>query len=236
MKKDWINKNEWDALNAFQKKRHKIFCKKYKKQIKRYFMIDNIDNFDLIKPLLEFPDEDSFYFVQIIQRKKDGNNITGTNNTNRTIRTYRITSQEKLMKLKDEMIGLANYFNARVGINLNKRSFEKTAFNTLRKMAEQMHNKDYRNVRSAYDSACGLHNSSTDKLWILDIDDIGRKANDFILYAERECHPEGNLFVTTLPTKNGYHIIMRPFNTQKFSEKFPDIDIHKNNPTNLYIP
>ena len=29
------------------------------------------DNFDIIKPLLKFRSEDDFYFLQILQRKKD---------------------------------------------------------------------------------------------------------------------------------------------------------------------
>ena len=32
----WISKEEWDKLNAFQEIQHKKFCKKYKKQIRRY--------------------------------------------------------------------------------------------------------------------------------------------------------------------------------------------------------
>lgn len=37
-------------------------------------------------------------------------------------------------------------------------------------------------------------------------------------------------------TKSGYHLITKPFDMQVFRERFPDIDVHKNNPTNLYIP
>ena len=39
-----------------------------------------------------------------------------------------------------------------------------------------------------------------------------------------------------IPTKNGYHIITKPFNLKQFKDKYPDIDVHKNNPTILYIP
>ena len=33
---------------------------------------------------------------------------------------------------------------------------------------------------------------------------------------------------------NGIHLITTSFNLQQFKEKYPDIDIHKNNPTLLY--
>lgn len=196
-----------------------------------------IDNFDKISELLSFESEDDFYFVQILQRKKDNpGNINGSNNSSRLIKAYYITSVDKLMKLKDEMITFANHFNARVGINLNKRSFEKTAFNTLKKIADQMHNNNFKGVRSAYNTACGLHNPSSDKKWILDVDDKGRASNEILLFIERECQPIGDKFITIIPSKNGYHLITKPFDVSKFSKHFPEIEVHKNNPTALFIP
>ena len=41
-------------------------------------------------------------------------------------------------------------------------------------------------------------------------------------------------FVITVPTKNGWHIHTKPFNYTKIQEE--KIDMHKNNPTVLYIP
>lgn len=36
-------------------------------------------------------------------------------------------------------------------------------------------------------------------------------------------------------TAHGYHLITAPFNIEKFSNQFSDIDVHKNNPTLLYF-
>lgn len=199
-----------------------------------------ISNFELIKPLLKFESEDDFYFVQILQRKKDNPNIVkGSNNNNRLIKAYYIKSIEHLDKYKDEMIALANLFNARIGINLNKRSFYKTAFDTLLKMANQMHNRDFTNTSKAYNSACGIHNGHEDKVWLLDIDtkedfDLSTK---IVKYLNDICEPIGrDKLIAVIPSRQGYHLIVKPFNTERFSEQFPDIGIHKNNPTNLYIP
>ena len=46
-----------------------------------------IDNLELIKPLLEFNKENDFYFIQILQRKKDNPEVNGLNNS-RTVKSY----------------------------------------------------------------------------------------------------------------------------------------------------
>jgi len=193
-----------------------------------------INNFDLITDILSFNSPDEFYFVQIIQRKKDNPGTSGRNNKNRTVKSYRITSTEMLLDLKEEMIELAKVFNARVCINLNKRSFEKTAFNTLEKIAGQMQNRDYKSVKSAYDSCCGIHNSATDKLWLLDIDDILEVPVSLITDIN-QCIPVGIKLIAIIPSKTGLHLITKPFDLRTFTNEHPEIEVHKNNPTNLYI-
>ena len=58
------------------------------------------NNFDQIRDLLKF-ESDYFYFIQIIQRKKENPEL-GANN--RIIRSYNISSLEKFDKYKDEII------------------------------------------------------------------------------------------------------------------------------------
>jgi hypothetical protein len=191
-----------------------------------------VDNFEQIKSLLKFDDEDQFYLVQIIKRKKDNKEL-GSNS--HVVKFYYIKSAEDLDKNKEEMVLLANFHNARVCVNLNKRSFEKTAFHTLKKITDQILNKDFKNVRKAYNSVCGMHAGELDKTWIIDIDEKGRCANQ-VLKDLDEIQPIGDKLIAIIETKNGVHLITRPFNIQKFKEWFPDIDVHKNNPTIIYIP
>ena len=47
-----------------------------------------IDNFELILDQLSFDNRDEFYFVQIIQRKKDGNDGLHVRNGYRLIKSY----------------------------------------------------------------------------------------------------------------------------------------------------
>lgn len=199
-----------------------------------------INNFDQIRQLLKWDSDDEFYFVQILQRKKDNpDNIHGSNNSSRLIKAYYIDSLEKFDKQKEEMIALADMFNARVGINLNRRSYYKTAFNTLQTMANQMHNKEFKYLYRSWNTACGIHNSVEDKIWLLDFDYKPISADWEInirgyLYSQQ---PIGvDKVLAFIPSKSGIHVITKGFDTRKFSVDFPDVEIHKNNPTNAYIP
>lgn len=202
-----------------------------------------IDNKELILPLLEFPHKDSFYFVQILQRKKDhkGTALGGSNNNSRLIKAYYVTSKEKLEVYWEEMVKLAELFNARVSINLNPRSFEKAAFAVLQKIANQMSNKDFYNVRKSYDSVCGIYQDELDKRWIIDIDENNpEKAGniaDSVIKLHEKIKNKSYSILALIPSKSGFHIITNPFNIEEFTKIWGfDYEIHKNNPTNLYIP
>src|SRR6478609_597871 len=201
-----------------------------------------VNNLELIKPLLIFPDKDNFYFTQIIQRKKDhpGERVGGSNNNSRVIKTYYLTSIEKLELHWDEMVKLAELFNARVSINLNPRSFEKTAFAALMKIANQMSNKDFYSVKQAYDSVCGVYQSEIDKRWIIDIDKedmpIYEEIKKKVIELQSTILNREYSILAEIPSKTGIHLISNPFNLGEFSKQYSHIQIVKNNPTNLYIP
>lgn len=204
-----------------------------------------VNNKEIIKPLLTFPKPgDSFYFVQILQRKKDhkGETLGGSNNNSRLIKAYYITSLEKLEVHWEEMVKLAELFNARVSINLNPRSFEKAGFQLLSKVAHQMENKDFYNIRKAYDSVLGNYHAEMDKRWIIDLDKEQLELkHDIKMFIHEEHTKLSNhdkvsryTILGNVPSKSGLHIITNPFNLAAW--KWPDVEIHKNNPTNLYIP
>lgn len=191
------------------------------------------DNFDDIKKLLVFDSEDDFYFCQILKRKKDNAEL-GSNS--HVVKTYYIKSIEGLELDWGEMKCLADFHNARVCINLNKRSFERICYHNLKSITDHIMNKDFSGVRKSYNSCCGsFSNESGGKKWIVDIDQKGRYAND-VLKTIETLRPEGTKLVAILNTKNGVHLITKPFDVQAFKAIYPDIDIHKNNPTVLYIP
>jgi hypothetical protein len=145
-----------------------------------------IDNLDKISELLVFDSEDDFYHCQIIKRKKEHPEL-GSNSY--IVKTYYISSLEYLNRKYDEMKVLANYHNARVCINLNRRSFEKIAFHTMRKVCDQIMNKDFKSARKAYESVCGTYSNEPNKKWIVDIDSKDNSLINEILCRVESCDP-----------------------------------------------
>ena len=203
-----------------------------------------IDCIELIKDLLVFETNDDFYFLQILQRKKENPNL-GSNS--KVIKNYYITSTEHLIEKYDEIKSLCNMFNARASLRLNKRSFEKVAFKSLENFANVMQTKEYKHIMNCYDKACGLLNNEKQKKWIVDIDRNELVWLEHIINSVQESEPNGNKIIIQLPTKSGVHLITKPFNVIQFKENLKNelskysmneitIDIHKDNPINLYIP
>ena len=60
-----------------------------------------IDNLKLIESIIDFPDEDTFYKIEIIVRRKDNPDLTS--NT-KLVKTYYITDKEKLERVFEKEI------------------------------------------------------------------------------------------------------------------------------------
>jgi hypothetical protein len=197
-----------------------------------------IDNLEKIITLLVFDSEDDFYHLQIIKRKKENPEL-GSNSY--IVKTYYIRNIDQLRNHYGEIKCLCDFHNARGCINLNRRSFKKLSFQTLKKVSDQILNEDYKSVRKAYNSVCGVYGNEPNKSWIIDIDHNDYDIQEKILDVIEGCNPKGGKYMAQIPTKNGIHFITKPFNLSEFQARIfrvvDDIpDIHKNNPTILYIP
>ncbi len=202
-----------------------------------------VDNFELIKDLLIFENEDVFYFLKIIQRRKDNPSLS-TNS--KSIKTYYIRSIDDFVKKYDEIKSICNLFNARACLWINKRSFHKVCLKNLENIVNILSNKSYENTISSYDRSCMMSNNEKNKKWIVDVDDDILIWSDLIISSINNCHPIENKIIKILPTKTGKHLITKPFNKIQFKELLKielkkyqlndiNIDIHKDSPINLYI-
>ena len=208
-----------------------------------------VDNFDLIRSLLSFRSEDDFYFLQILQRKKDHNNgkVNGSNNNARLIKAYYIHSLEYFDFIKPEVIEMCKLFWARANINLNRRSYEDTAKKVHIHMAEKiLLHKDYQHVHSAWNTVCGQYHSETDKLWLWDFDEGDEIYETTFTECMMKCRPNTQSIIAKIPSRSGFHLITTPFDLAQFSQFMGQtglnwskdvnfLHLHRNNPTNLCI-
>lgn len=205
------------------------------------------DNFSHIEPLLDFSEKDTFYFVQILKRRKENPEMkTGV----RVINNYYIYEKRDLEKLKEKIVEDCLKHNARAYINLNRLNSYKVAIYTVKQIADYIALGDYRAVKNAYATVCGSHHSESEKRWIIDIDEEVLDRKEEIRMIVEKLHEEikGKKYtiLSEIPTRTGVHLVSNPFNMEKFrkilteravSDKDPilKIDVQKNSPTVLYI-
>lgn len=200
-----------------------------------------IDNFSVIRKILRFPTEGSFYFLQVLKRRKDNPDLE---KDMIHLADFYIYSLEDYDRLMDRVINLCQSENARAYLRLNVRDSKKTAMVTLKKIVDYISSENYKAVKKAYASCSGEYHSDPDKTWIVDIDNVSidsfnhseEKIRIRQLITDLQIEAGKEPMMQFIPTRSGVHIITRPFNLQKFKSEFPDIDIHKDNPTILFCP
>lgn len=192
-----------------------------------------VDNFKLIENYLPEEQEGNLvYHLMVLKRKKDHPHLTHKNNTARVIKSYAVKSRRHLQEIKEDIIGIAEATQSRIMINLSPKDMEVMGWTLLRTTTEyvqsgQFNSKLYRITDSVLGAMKPVKNR---KLFLWDID-----GNESVLLKWNNILKEQNAeFVITVPTKNGWHIHTKPFNYTKIQGE--QIDMHKNNPTILYVP
>jgi len=193
------------------------------------------DNFDLIRNLLTFSSSDDFYFIQILKRRKDNPTL---NTDVAVIREYFVDSLEYFDKKREDMIEQAVKNNARVTIRLNKRSYQKIALKMLVDVASKIEQGQFKSVKTSFSSCSGKYSADKDKTWLIDVDsdDLVKYNMDDVIFDIGQSLPIGNKVLSKIKSKTGYHLLVKPFDLRTFSQKYPTLDIKKDNPTNLFIP
>lgn len=218
-----------------------------------------VDNFDIIRGLLKFDDKDDFYFLQIFQRKKDGNQVPSANNGYRTIKTYYIRSIEDFDRRKSAIIQLCEQNHARAYINLNVRNAKEVALTAAKAYIALVREDRCEQGHRVYDHVCGVTpKMGVKKKWIVDVDDLSPEQVEIICNIICKCRSAykseyGENFyeniIIRIPTAHGQHIITHGFDVGRFreileqttsiiltKEQIKEITtVKKDNPTLLYF-
>lgn len=216
-----------------------------------------VDNFDKIaewidKQMAANGQEGDCYYLQLLRRQADDPKIDGKpdpkyhgNMHSRSIKDYLIKSSEHLMDVKDDIISLCKMFNVRAYIRLNKRNYKNIALEMMKHIAEQCASGEtYSSPFHLIASACGqCCQAGKDKTWLVDLDKPHILFVDDISNFINRITPVGSKILDIIPTKQGFHLITKPFNVQEFNSEWDRLyigkerpSIHKDNPTILYIP
>ncbi len=195
-----------------------------------------IDNIEQVKGLLNFENAGDFYMLYVFKRKKDQPEGERDNHQSvRTIKTYCIESIDHLERRYDEIKQLCEMFKARAYIHVQKQNHKDVSLNMMVELAQRIQSGQH-NQKGLFDSIVGQI-KTTEKRWIVDVDTKDESFDREVqLFINTQCRPFGMKIIANIPTKNGTHLITERFDVKTFSEKYPEIDIQKKNPTLLYYP
>lgn len=199
--------------------------------------------------------DDWFYQIFILKRKKDD---SGLNKNSSLIKSYRVSNLEYLnRKMEEEIIPLCDFFKARAMINVNVKSYRKVAFESLKKLADEISQEHYKaGLDKLITSAGSTTGMVADKYkkWIIDLDSKDEKYKQEIIRIINSKDMlrgyndgDNDRIIGIIPSKSGYHLVSNPFDINQFLEilKIESIyednhltipEIKKEGLTNLYIP
>ena len=207
-------------------------------------MRTQMDNFEQIRGILDFTIPGTFYFLQILKRRKDNPDL-GKDMVH--IADYYIDSLDKYDELKPVIIRQCEAENARAYFRLNRRAEKRVASEALKLMVEYVLSENYKPAKRVYASCAGKHHSEPNKTWIVDLDwkdtPEGLTKDTYIdsvissiSSITKAYRPDFEQTIIKIQTMNGMHLIARPFRLDKFQKQWPEIDVHSDNPTILYQP
>lgn len=196
-----------------------------------------LDNSELIASFCPPRDDgDTFIYTEMLDRgKKKGNN------GNRLLKTFYHRSAEEFREQVPVIKKLCDLAGIRACTRLAPKSYERVGITYTKMVVEAALTKNWAGMKSLYNRACGI-TSPEKKIWLFDVDIINKWTEAF----GDKLKEAGNL-LATIPSKKGKHYITKPFDTRlielyyqelgiNISPGIEEISLHKDNPTNLYIP
>ena len=185
-------------------------------------MVNNFDTFPFDRS-----DPSTFYFFQIINRRKQS-----WNNKVRCIKSYFIDSKEYLDKKRDEMTAIADLMWCRVYVHPARRSKEQIWLRLIGYVADCVSTKTVEKLSRCYETVC-WRSLWVEKRWIVDVDSKNELVIEDTVEHIKTLRPflkDEDIFINR--TVNWYHVITKKwFDLSKFDLGW---DVHKNNPTVIY--
>jgi hypothetical protein len=193
-----------------------------------------LDNSALIAPFCPAqPDGDTFIYTEMLDRgKRKGNN------GHRLVKTFYHRSVDEFWSQWPTLKALCDLARVRACTRLAPRSYAKVGAQFTRLVVDASLTANWAGMKSLYNRACGIVSPNTN-LWLWDIDErtetteaLAGHLRDFGVLRAR------------IPSKRGEHLITTAFDARPLAGVRGDgtcpewgaVQLHRDNPTNLYIP
>ncbi len=192
-----------------------------------------LDNSKLIAPFCpETEDGDTFIYTEMLDRT-----ARKGNNGQRLLKTFYHRSQEEFWDQWPTIQKLCDMSQVRAYTRLAPRSYKSVGKNFAKLVMDTVVSENWSGMKSLYNRACGT-TSPNQKYWLFDVDKIDDASNSLARHLE-----EKGFLKARIPSRKGEHFITVPFDPRLFSIKtfedwsqWGEVSLHKDNPTNLYIP
>ena len=163
--------------------------------------MQEIDNILSLAPLLLFPDSDTYYYVQVLERK-----------TEYTKQRYSniIVSQKNLEQAIPGIKDICQKFVARAYISIIPRSLKKFTLELGCEVLKRLSNNVYQASNFRLPDSVALSPKTTKSkgsTWLFDIDNPEHKDP-----VESWCKKSGICIKAVVQTFHGYHFLVQPFN------------------------
>lgn len=205
------------------------------------------DNFNRFREFLQLPEQeggDAYYVIELVRRGKDCPDLPAANYH---FKNYYIDTLAKYDKVQDEIRLLCRTLRLRAYASVCRKSFRRVTMNTLAEMARRAALGDFNRPDKIFGSCSGEYVDKDDRHWVVDVDDfVGYNTQEHcetIRNFINDCQPfeDRNKIELILPTKNGMHLITRPFDVKTFNgcmgvftDWIPRPEIKKNHLTLLF--
>lgn len=196
-----------------------------------------LNNFDLIKKHLIFPNERSFYFVQILKRKKENPEMKSYS---LPVESFYIFSLEQFERVMPHIIEKCEQNRARAYIKMNTLDANSVGLEAISVLTQELRQGNWKSLSKAFNSACGIcgKQDGTEKLYLIDVDE---KEYTNVMGIENfinSLNPTDNKnkIKMIVPTKNGWHLLSTGFDMQTFKYTYNNVDVHKDGIVLLYYP
>lgn len=186
-----------------------------------------IDNRDIVRRFIDADEDgDTFWYTELLDRTTNGSSRF------KMLRSFEHNNRTEFDKQCDTIALLCERNNVRAYTRLTPRSRKQVAKQVLTHVVQRVLDEHYDALWHVYGSACGKTPLHGRKMWLWDVDEPTGRSEDLCLKMS-----ELGVFRARIPSRQGYHIITPGFDVRKLSEfDITGIFLHKDNPTNLYIP